>query len=99
MNYTISLSDGSQESFSFEPCGLDLAQKLGLRKKAVGLKINGEKEISDIRTTLKDGDKVNVIFLPSPESLEVVRHSAAHCFGPGGAVSLAGSEGHYRACC
>ena len=78
MNYTIHLVDGSRKSFSFEPCGLDLAKTLGLQKSAVGLKINGGEAVWDIRSFLKDGDKVEVLCLPSPESLEVIRHTAAH---------------------
>ena len=78
MNYTVRLHDGKQKSFSFEPSGLDLAQSLDHKKKAVGLKIKGHENISDIRSVLKDGDEVEVLLLPSPESLEIIRHSAAH---------------------
>lgn len=78
MNYTIRLHDGKQKSFSFEPSGLDLVKSLGHKKEAVGLKIKGHEGISDIRSLLKDGDEVEMLCLPSPESLEIIRHSAAH---------------------
>ena len=78
MSYTIHFSNGDQKSFSFEPCGLDLARSLGCEKKAVGLKITGQEGILDIRSSLGDGDKVEILSLPSPESLQVIRHSAAH---------------------
>ena len=54
---------------SFEP---QLAQN------AVGAFINGSSEIADIRQVLSDQDKIKIISIPSKESLEVVRHSAAH---------------------
>ena len=59
---------------------LELAQERFPKKvdRAVGAFINKSKEVSDLRTPLKNGDHVNLIFLPSLESLEVIRHSAAH---------------------
>ena len=59
---------------------LELAQKQFPKKAnlAVGAFINKSKEVSDLRTPLVHGDHVNMVFLPSVESLEVIRHSAAH---------------------
>ena len=58
----------------------ELAQKQFPKKAdlAVGAFINKDKELSDLRTPLTNGDHVNLVFLPSLESLEVIRHSAAH---------------------
>ena len=58
----------------------ELAQKLFPKKVplTVGALINKSREISDLRTPLTNGDHVKVVFLPSKESLEVIRHSAAH---------------------
>ncbi len=44
----------------------------------VGAFVNNQSEIVDLRTLLTQGDKVRFVFIPSPEALEVVRHSAAH---------------------
>ena len=59
---------------------LELAQKQFPKKAnlVVGAFINKDKEVSDLRTSLTNGDHVNLVFLPSLESLEVIRHSAAH---------------------
>ena len=59
---------------------LELAQKQFPKKadRVVGAFINKDKEVSDLRTPLANGDHVNLVFLPSLESLEVIRHSAAH---------------------
>ena len=59
---------------------LELAQKQFSKKadRVVGAFINKNKEVSDLRTPLANGDHVNLVFLPSLESLEVIRHSAAH---------------------
>ena len=58
----------------------ELAQKVFPKKShlMVGAFINKNKEISDIRTLLNKNDSVDLVFLPSKESLEVIRHSAAH---------------------
>ena len=59
---------------------LELAQKQFPKKAdlAVGAFINKSREVSDLRTSLANGDHVKVVFLPSKKSLEVIRHSAAH---------------------
>lgn len=59
---------------------LELAQRQFPKKvdRVVGAFINKDKEVSDLRTPLTNGDHVNLVFLPSLESLEVIRHSAAH---------------------
>ena len=44
----------------------------------VGAFINKNPKISDLRTPLKEGDKVDMVFIPSEPALEVIRHSSAH---------------------
>ena len=80
MSCTIKLLDGNTKKFDNPPTGLELAKSIHskLAKTAVGLIINDDKEVQDIRTTLKDGDKVEIVDLKSEKSLEVIRHSAAH---------------------
>ena len=80
MACSIKLPDGSEKKFSSPPDGVELAKSIGprLAKDAVGLVVNGEKEIKDIRFQLRDGDEVKIVTLPSEESLEVIRHSSAH---------------------
>ena len=59
---------------------LELAEKFFPKKssQAVGAFINKSKEVSDLRTSLNNGDHVQMVFIPSKESLEVIRHSSAH---------------------
>lgn len=76
----IFLPDGSHKEFDHQPTALEVAQSIGSRlaKDTLGVKINGSTEISDFRVKLKDGDKISLITLKSPEGIEVIRHSAAH---------------------
>ena len=49
-----------------------------LAENTVGAFVNSESEISDVRRILEDQDRVELVSIPSPAGLEVVRHSAAH---------------------
>ena len=66
--------------FPKNPTVLELAEQVFPKKahQVVGAFINHQKEISDLRTILKEKDHVQLVFLPSEEALEVVRHSSAH---------------------
>ncbi|MNJ98578.1 Threonine--tRNA ligase 2 [compost metagenome] len=77
---TIILPDNSTKVFDHEPSALEVAQSIGARlaKETLGVKINGSKEISDLRTPLKDQTKIELITTRSPEAVEVIRHSCAH---------------------
>ena len=77
---SIHLPDNSIKEFDFEPTVLQVAESIGSRlaKDTLGAQLNGESEVQDLRTQLKDGTKINIITKGSEESLEVVRHSAAH---------------------
>lgn len=77
---TIILPDSSTKVFDHEPSALEVAQSIGprLAKETLGVKINGEAEILDLRTPLKDQTKISLITTKSPEAKEVIRHSCAH---------------------
>ncbi|MBX2989305.1 MAG: threonine--tRNA ligase [Bdellovibrionaceae bacterium] len=78
--FTIYLPDNSSKVFDHQPSALDVAQSIGprLAKDTLGVRINQDPEIRDLRTPLRDGDKVQLITTKSPEANEVIRHSAAH---------------------
>lgn len=66
--------------FDHEPSALEVAQRIGpgLAKSTLGAKINGDKEVIDFRTPLKDGTRLEIVTLKSPEANEVIRHTGAH---------------------
>lgn len=74
------LPDGSFKEFSAAPQALDVAASIGARlaQDSVGVRINGQAEIQDIRTILSDRDRIELVTLRQEESQEVIRHSAAH---------------------
>ncbi len=76
----IILPDNSVKTFPHEPSALDVALSIGprLAKDTLGVKLNGSKEITDLRLPLKDGTKIELITTKSVEAQEVIRHSAAH---------------------
>ena len=76
----IILPDNSVRTFDHEPTALEVANSIGARlaKDTLGVKINGVKDNSDFRIPLKDGTKIQLITTKSAESIEVIRHSAAH---------------------
>ncbi len=80
MSIQVHLKDSSIKEFPDGVNALDVAQNISpkLAEKTVGAFINSQNEISDFRQILKNQDQVKIVSLPSPEALEVVRHSAAH---------------------
>lgn len=76
----IHLPDNSVKEFPSEPTALELASSIGSRlaKDTVGVLVNGQKEVLDLRTRLKDGSRVRLVTIKDPQALEVIRHSAAH---------------------
>ena len=76
----ISLPDKSVKTFPQAPTILEVAEAIGpgLAKNTVGGRINGEDEVLDLRTSLKDGDSLDIVTANSEAGLEVLRHSAAH---------------------
>lgn len=77
---TIILPDQSTKSFEHEPSALEVAQSIGprLAKDTLGARINGSKEIIDLRTPLKDGTRLELITMKQAEANDVIRHSCAH---------------------
>ncbi|MEY4616794.1 MAG: hypothetical protein RJB66_1754 [Pseudomonadota bacterium] len=77
---TIILPDQSARSFDHEPSALEVAQSIGprLAKDTVGARINGSKEIIDLRAPLKDGTRIELITMKQAEANDVIRHSCAH---------------------
>jgi threonyl-tRNA synthetase len=76
----IILPDNSVKTFDHEPSALEVAQSIGprLAKETLGVRINGSREIMDLRLPLRDQTKIELITTRSPEAVEVIRHSAAH---------------------
>lgn len=80
MSINIILPDNSKKVFDHEPTILEVALSIGerLARSTVGGKINGSEEILDLRTTLKDGSKLQILTDNSESGRDVIRHSAAH---------------------
>ena len=76
----IFLPDNSVKTFDHEPTILEVAASIGprLAKDTLGGKVEGNPEVLDLRTVLKDGQKVTILTPKNPESIDVVRHSGAH---------------------
>lgn len=76
----IILPDQSVKVFDHEPTALEVAQTIGARlaKETLGVKLNGAVEISDLRTVLPTGTRIELITTKSPQANEVIRHSCAH---------------------
>jgi threonyl-tRNA synthetase len=76
----IFLPDNSVKTFDHEPTILEVAESIGprLAKDTLGGKIEGHPEVLDLRTKLKDGQKVTILSQKNPESIDVIRHSSAH---------------------
>ena len=80
MSCRIQLPDGNFKEFSACPTALEVAQSISsaLAKKSVGVLVNQDRDLKDIRSVLQDGDQVEIVTLASEKSLEVIRHSSAH---------------------
>lgn len=74
------LPDGKAITFDKSPTVLEVAQKIGagLAKATLGAKFNGQPQIVDLRETVPNGTKIEILTSKSPEGLEVIRHTAAH---------------------
>jgi len=76
----ITLPDKTVLEFDSEPTVLDVASRIGprLAMATLGAKINGAKEVIDLRSKLADGTRLEIITTKSPAANDVIRHSAAH---------------------
>jgi threonyl-tRNA synthetase len=74
------LPDGKSLSLQSGARIIDVAEKIGpgLAKATLGGIVNDEREVSDLRREVRDGDRIRIITAKDPEGLEVLRHSCAH---------------------
>lgn len=74
----ITLKNGDALSLEDGANAMSAAQKIseGLARAAVAAKINGV--LSDLSTTLNEGDTLEIVTLKEKEGLEVYRHTCAH---------------------
>jgi threonyl-tRNA synthetase len=75
---TLELIDGTKLIFERETTVKEVASKISksLEKNAVGALLNGE--IIDLHTPIRESGKIRIITQKDPESLKILRHSAAH---------------------
>jgi threonyl-tRNA synthetase len=74
----IKLPDGSELLFERETNVKEIAGRIAksLEKNAVGAIFNGE--LIDVHTPIRESGEIRIITQKEPESLEILRHSAAH---------------------
>jgi threonyl-tRNA synthetase len=74
------LPDQSIKEFPHEPSVLEVAKSIGpkLAEQTVGAYLDDSKEIVDLRTRIKNGQKLKIVTTRDEAALEVIRHSAAH---------------------
>ncbi len=74
----ITFPDGNIKRFENNPTGLDVAKSIsdGFARNCVAMELNTE--LVDLNTTISHDAKVRLITTKDPESLEILRHSAAH---------------------
>jgi len=75
---SVKLPDGSELELPRGTTGADAAAAIGpgLARAALAIKVDGE--LRDLGAPLSGGESIEVITEKSPESLELVRHDAAH---------------------
>ena len=76
----IYLPEDSYKEFESVPTALEVAESIGskLAKDTVGVRVNGSKEIQDLRKPLENESKIELVTVKQEDSREVIRHSAAH---------------------
>jgi threonyl-tRNA synthetase len=91
MTVQLELPDGSLREVPENATPLDVARSIGerLAKKAVAARMNDE--FIDVNRPLRQGGRLSLVTLDSPDGLEVYRHSAAHLMAHA-VKSLYGSE-------
>ena len=74
----ITLPDGAKLQFDSPVSGLQVAQKIseGLAKHALAIKVNDT--VTDLTTLITENATISVITSKNPESLSILRHTAAH---------------------
>lgn len=76
----IILPDNSIREFDHPPTILEVAENISksLAKDTLGGLVDGQPEVRDLRTVLKNGQRIEILTSKSEKALEVIRHSAAH---------------------
>src|SRR5271170_2466588 len=74
----VQLPDGSTRTIREGATALDLASAIGKRlaKDALAARVNGQ--LTDLTTTLRNGEVVSIVTPASDLGREVIRHSTAH---------------------
>ena len=74
----VTLPDGRSLELPDGATGADLARAIGpgLAKAALAVKVDGR--VADLAAPLPDGEAVEIVTDRSPESLDLIRHDAAH---------------------
>ncbi|HET9064921.1 MAG TPA: threonine--tRNA ligase [Gemmatimonadales bacterium] len=74
----VTLPDGSERELASGTTGLELATAIGpgLARSAVAIRIGDE--VRDLSRPLADGDRIAILTERDPDSLAILRHSAAH---------------------
>jgi threonyl-tRNA synthetase len=74
----VELPDGSPRTLEEGSTALDLARSIGprLAKDAIAATVNGN--LTDLNTSLSNGDQVSIVTPASDDGREVLRHSSAH---------------------
>ena len=74
----VGLPDGSELELEAGATGADAAAAIGAGLARAALAIKADGELRDLTAPLRGGEAIEVITEKSPESLELVRHDAAH---------------------
>ena len=74
----ITLPDGTIREFENKPTGMEVALSIseGFARNCVAMEINGE--LIDLTTVINEDSSVKLFTVKDPESIEILRHSAAH---------------------
>jgi threonyl-tRNA synthetase len=74
----ITFPDGNIKTFNAPPTGMEVATSIseGLARDCVAMKIDGH--IKDLNDKIHSDSQVTLLTSRDPESLEILRHSAAH---------------------
>jgi threonyl-tRNA synthetase len=74
----LTFPDGARREFPDGVTGAEVAESISrsLRKRAMALKVDGT--VRDLSAPVPDGAAIEVLTREAPESLELIRHDAAH---------------------
>ncbi len=74
----LTFPDGSKKRYETPPTGLEIAEGIskGLARESVAVQLNGS--VIDLNRKITEDAAVRILTTRDPESLEILRHSAAH---------------------